>query len=170
MNVQSVSTAFPRNIKLKRKISYKGHYSFKSINPDHGLEAIIYLKAHNKWFEEVAIHESWLGENDDIYLIGSDESYDKYVKSNGSENGDDMSKNQNNGSSEGLPVGSRLELIDIGHGVLDINSTLCIAPATPQNIFTENGPDAMAFLSFLPDGQFSLYEARDHNHRKEPLP
>jgi hypothetical protein len=45
----------------------------------------------------------------------------------------------------------------MGQDVLDSNKTLCIAPSEgqkPQNIFQENGLDAMAVPTSLPNGRF----------------
>lgn len=71
---------------------------------------------------------------------------------------------KDDGSSVGLPVESCYQPMDLGQDVLDSNKTLCIAPAenqTPQNIFTEEGLEAMAFPTLLPDGHNGLFEDRE---------
>lgn len=52
-----------------------------------------------------------------------------------------------------LPVETYIHPIDMRQYVLDSNKTLCIAPSEgqkPQNIFQENGSDAMAFPTLFP--------------------
>lgn len=40
-------------VKLKRKLSYKGHYEYQFVNPLHVQEALRYLKEHNSWYSEI---------------------------------------------------------------------------------------------------------------------
>lgn len=40
-------------VKLKRKLSYKGHYEYQFVNPLHVQEALKYLKEHNSWYSEI---------------------------------------------------------------------------------------------------------------------
>lgn len=42
-------------VKLKRKLSYKGHYEYQFVNPAHVQEALVYLKEHNNWYSEIDI-------------------------------------------------------------------------------------------------------------------
>ena len=182
-DINTVATALPRNIteaqlvkvKLKRKTSYKGHYSFKWINPVNVTDAMRYLKEHNFWYENINIDDSWEEQNVDCELIQPEneencDSDDSDHEESGSHpnQGDESKKDsvnaENDDTTAGLPVESCFQPVDIGQDVLDSSKTLCIAPAenqTPQNIFTEDGAEAMAFPNLLPDGHFGLFESRE---------
>ena len=67
-DLTSVTTSLPRNIhdaqlikvKLKRKLSYKGHYSYQWINPSNVIDAMMFLKESNKWYSDVRIDKEWV--------------------------------------------------------------------------------------------------------------
>lgn len=40
-------------VKLKHKLSYKGHYEYQFVNPLLVQEALRYLKEHNSWYSEI---------------------------------------------------------------------------------------------------------------------
>lgn len=42
-------------VKLKRKLTYKGHYEYQFINPSHVDAALTYLKKHNDWYSDIAV-------------------------------------------------------------------------------------------------------------------
>ncbi len=68
VNTTDVSNILPRNecddkmirIKLKRKLTYKGHYEYKYVHTDHVRNALKYLIRFNKWFGDVEINEQWI--------------------------------------------------------------------------------------------------------------
>jgi len=44
-------------IKLKRKLSYKGHYKYQFVQKSRREKAIVYLKENNKWYKEVTFND-----------------------------------------------------------------------------------------------------------------
>ncbi|KAI4872883.1 hypothetical protein NFI96_009167 [Prochilodus magdalenae] len=47
-------------IKLKRKLTYKGHYEYKFVNPDKIKNALLYLKGHNPFYRDVQFNSDWV--------------------------------------------------------------------------------------------------------------
>jgi len=67
-NVNQVTNMLPRNdgndlllrIKLKRKLTYKGHYEYKHVHTNHVYNALDYLKLNNKWYNDISINNEWV--------------------------------------------------------------------------------------------------------------
>ena len=49
--------------KLKRKLSYKGHYMYDYVRPDKVISAIQWLKANNPLYKDVLINQSWVNDS-----------------------------------------------------------------------------------------------------------
>ena len=47
-------------LKLKRKLSYKGHYLYDYVTPERLLNALRYLKANNHYYKDISINENWI--------------------------------------------------------------------------------------------------------------
>ncbi|KAI4899975.1 hypothetical protein NFI96_003455, partial [Prochilodus magdalenae] len=67
-NITDVTETLPRSenvdlmirIKLKRKLTYKGHYEYKFVNPDKIKNALLYLKEHNPFYRDVQFNNDWV--------------------------------------------------------------------------------------------------------------
>ena len=67
-NVDSVCTMLPRlpsecelvPLKLKRKLSYKGHYLYDYVSPQKLINALKWLKANNPLYADVDIADDWV--------------------------------------------------------------------------------------------------------------
>ena len=46
-------------VKLKRKLSYKGHYEYKFVNKRKLLSALRYLKLNNQYYSDITVNEEW---------------------------------------------------------------------------------------------------------------
>ncbi|XP_006822000.1 uncharacterized protein LOC102807333, partial [Saccoglossus kowalevskii] len=46
-------------VKLKRKLTYKGHYQFKCVKKGNVKNALVYLQKNNKWYEDVKFNVDW---------------------------------------------------------------------------------------------------------------
>ena len=173
-DIISVTTSLPRNIneaqlikvKLKRKSTYKGHYTFRWINPVRVIEAIQHLKQNNYWYENVTIDDAWVFSNEDGDLVKNHSDEDERDSESDIQSEDEPTETSDNSCSNNheTPVETCFQPIDMGQEVLDNNKTLCIAPAenqTQQNIFQEDDSDAMAFPTLLPNGHFGLFENRE---------
>ena len=68
-NVDRVCTMLPRlpsecelvPLKLKRKLSYKGHYLYDYVSPQKLINALKWLKANNPLYADVDIADDWVG-------------------------------------------------------------------------------------------------------------
>ncbi|XP_055081793.1 uncharacterized protein LOC129456714 [Periophthalmus magnuspinnatus] len=49
-------------VKLKRKLSYKGHYEYHFVDTNHLKEALKYLKENNQYYQDIEINEEWVNE------------------------------------------------------------------------------------------------------------
>lgn len=70
-------------VKLKRKLSYKGHFEYQFVNPLYVRESLRYLKEHSSWYSEIdtaedCIHKDLDKENTslDAKNEGTTEQYD----------------------------------------------------------------------------------------------
>ncbi len=79
--LDNVCTVLPRlpsqselvALKLKRKLSYKGHYMYDYVTPEKVLNALKWLKEHNPLYVDVEVDEEWSlhAETDDHDLYSS---------------------------------------------------------------------------------------------------
>ena len=49
--------------KLKRKLSYKGHYMYDYVRPDKVISALQWLKANNTLYKDIKINEGWVNDS-----------------------------------------------------------------------------------------------------------
>ena len=67
-------------LKLKRKLSYKGHYLYDFVRPDKVIGALRWLKDNNPLYKDVAINDNWvqdsLANNSDLFTGLTEESTD----------------------------------------------------------------------------------------------
>ncbi|XP_076870348.1 uncharacterized protein LOC143521406 [Brachyhypopomus gauderio] len=67
-NITDVTEVLPRTenvdlmirIKLKRKLTYKGHYEYKFVNTEKIKDALLYLKQHNNFYRDVTFNNDWV--------------------------------------------------------------------------------------------------------------
>ena len=50
-------------VKLKRDLKYRGHVYFEPIRPHVIYQAMIYLKSHNKFYEDISVAKSLSSED-----------------------------------------------------------------------------------------------------------
>ena len=74
-------------VKLKRKITYKGHYEFQFVDTLHVIWALEYLKSTNVYYKDIDFNEEWVNEfcrqvdeeKEELDSASEDESVDKVV-------------------------------------------------------------------------------------------
>lgn len=97
-------------VKLKRKLSYKGHYEYQFVNPAHVQEALVYLKEHNNWYSEIDIKK-----DSSIKGFSMEESpLDTENEETTEQKDSDHDQQQN-----GIQYDTCLQPVDIGQEVLD---------------------------------------------------
>ena len=67
-------------LKLKRKLSYKGHYMYDFVRPDKVISALNWLKNNNPLYHDIPINDNWvqdsLANNCDLFTDLTEESMD----------------------------------------------------------------------------------------------
>ncbi|XP_049908659.1 uncharacterized protein LOC126395316 [Epinephelus moara] len=69
-NITQTSNVLPRSsmegslvqVKLKRKLTYKGHYEYQFVDPLHVRQALEYLKRTNVHYRDTEFNEEWINE------------------------------------------------------------------------------------------------------------
>nr|XP_043868972.1 uncharacterized protein LOC122758736 [Solea senegalensis] len=69
-NIVETNNLLPRSnmegsllrVKLKRKLTYKGHYEYQFVDPMRIRQALLYLKQNNMYYKDVDFNEDWLNE------------------------------------------------------------------------------------------------------------
>ena len=167
-NINSVTTSLPRSIgsaqmvkvKLKRKLSYRGHQQYEWIHPSKVREAIKYLLKNNSWYSQITKNEIWFDPSSDSDLVQENiDTGDTDVESDNEQESESYDK-----EAQTHPVETCSQPIDIGQEYLDTDEKVfCVAPGEgqiPQSIFHEKGADSMAFPALFPDGKFGFSEER----------
>ncbi|XP_065109326.2 uncharacterized protein [Paramisgurnus dabryanus] len=184
VNTTKMTNILPRNecndhmikIKLKRKLTYKGHYEYKYVHTDHVRNALWYLVKHNKLYSDVEFNEQWvnsLSEPDDIQSNANDEMDDDNVSDKSGDEveeceeleiqpEEDLSfiKEQN-----GLLSDTSLQPVDIGSEVIDqhFHDVLNVAPAegnSPVRLLSDKTNESKCFPVLYPTGGPTFHDAR----------
>ncbi|RXN22993.1 hypothetical protein ROHU_023110 [Labeo rohita] len=151
-NVTEVVNVLPRSenddfmirVKLKRKLTYKGHYDYKFVNSDKIKRALVYLNENNKWYADVEYNNSWTNPLSKIEEIDEatnksdlDISQDMCVDNeHNTENEDEITdETLHDRQQHGLFMDSCLQPVDIAQEVLDqhFDGIMSLAPAEGNN-------------------------------------
>uniref|UniRef100_A0A8C4ZZC5 ATP-dependent DNA helicase n=1 Tax=Gadus morhua TaxID=8049 RepID=A0A8C4ZZC5_GADMO len=185
-NSDVVTSVLPRlenqdlmiRIKLKRKLTYKGHYQYQYVHTQKIQNAIACLKDMNKWYKDIDFNAEW--ENplpEDACSVlkecnpvndtpSAPESSDTTTQSDqvsDDEEADHIYETQ----THGLLLDTCLQPIDIAQEIFDqhFESVLSIAPAegnSPVRLLTDKGNEAKCFPTLFPKGTGTFHDARPH--------
>ncbi|KAK3088416.1 hypothetical protein FSP39_018892 [Pinctada imbricata] len=160
-------------VKLKRKLSYKGHHDFKFVNTSHVYDALQYLKENNKWYKDTEIKQPCLTEENGNLLVSKSDEQSCQNKPNDdttdccTNNGNDGTSSEENEPLEeyGVQYDTCLQPADIGQEVLDhyFDEVYNLAPAegmNPVKMLQEKGNEAKCFPFLFPTGKNSFDETR----------
>ncbi|XP_062584623.1 uncharacterized protein LOC134246317, partial [Saccostrea cucullata] len=195
-DIRKVTTTLPRNIsdesfikmKLKRKLSFKGHHLYQEICPNRIFKALDFLKKRNPHFTEIEIKEDifesgeYLGDDENNSALDSSGSGEKgesepvkeksrnneHTESNTNADYDDPDKEEEEESTEESqdsvpPLDTSLQPSDPAQYFADENpnSIFCIAPAegnTPLKVISTEG---QAFPIHFPTGEKTYTDKRN---------
>lgn len=137
-------------VKLKRKLSYKGHYEYQFVNPLHVQQALRYLKEHNSWYSEIDTTEDCIRKDLDKKETSLDAENEGTTEQNDSEQ--DLQT--------GVQYDTCLQPVDIGQEVLDhyFNDIYNI---NPVRMLQEDGNEAKSFPHLFPNGKNTWTESRE---------
>ncbi|XP_026114512.1 uncharacterized protein LOC113092934 isoform X2 [Carassius auratus] len=178
VNATDVSNILPRNecddkmirIKLKRKLTYKGHYEYKYVHTDRVRNALKYLIQFNKWFGDVEINQQWINSlNEPEENVVDEMEQQDIVEKIDDEN--DLDEQQEEDltyikEQSGLLSDTSLQPVDIGSEVIDqhFQDVLNLAPAegnSPVSLLSDRSNEAKCFPVLYPTGGPTFHDKRE---------
>ncbi|XP_026099002.1 uncharacterized protein LOC113070058 [Carassius auratus] len=178
VNASDVSNILPRNecddkmirIKLKRKLTYKGHYEYKYVHTDRVRNALKYLIQFNKWFGDVEINQQWINSlNEPEENVVDEMEQQDVVEKIDDEN--DLDEQQEEDltyikEQSGLLSDTSLQPVDIGSEVIDqhFQDVLNLAPAegnSPVSLLSDRSNEAKCFPVLYPTGGPTFHDKRE---------
>ncbi|XP_006820870.1 uncharacterized protein LOC100373785 [Saccoglossus kowalevskii] len=154
-------------VKLKRKLSYKGHYQYQFVNDSHIKTALEYLHVNNKWYNNVRFNETWTNplariDEEVEEVCDADDSLSPLANSNSeSHDNEDHEKERH-----GMFHDTCLQPVDIAQEVLDqhFDNIACVAPAegnSPVKMLEDEGNEAKSFPVLYPSGSPTFHDKRE---------
>ncbi|CAM4490552.1 unnamed protein product [Leuciscus chuanchicus] len=170
-------------VKLKRRLCYKGHYQFQTLNMQKVLSALRKLKDIHSEYKDILINAEFSEEemfneheqsandisapDEEMDIENTRQSENTEEQSNENEHNDyndDTAEEQ----SRGLALDTCLQPPDLGQQLLSYNDGIfCIAPAernSPVNTFKIPKLESMAFPVQFPDGKNTFDEPGRAKH------
>ncbi|XP_026112280.1 LOW QUALITY PROTEIN: uncharacterized protein LOC113091073, partial [Carassius auratus] len=181
VNTAVVSNILPRNecddhmikIKLKRKLTYKGHYEYKYVSTDHVRHALSYLVRHNKWYNDVEFNEQWINSlNADDEVENCDDDFEMEEQDVTDKNEDDKVVQDDPEEDityikeqSGLLSDTSLQPVDLGSEIIDqhFHDVLNVAPAegnSPIRLLSDKSNEAKCFPVLYPIGGPTFHDER----------
>ncbi|XP_073694460.1 uncharacterized protein [Garra rufa] len=177
VNTTDVSNILPRNecddkmirLKLKRKLTYKGHYEYKYVHTDRIRNALKYLIRFNKWFSDVEINEQWINSLNEPEGNVVNEMEEQDVVEMTDENDLDEQPEEDLTyikEQSGLLSDTSLQPVDIGSEVIDqhFQDVLNVAPAegnSPVTMLSDKSNEAKCFPVLYPAGGPTFHDKRE---------
>ncbi len=182
-NVTEVVNVLPRTendllipVKLKRKLTYKGHYDYKYVHTEKIKTALAYLKQNNQLYTDVEFNNSWTNNLSKIEEEMNDESNneaDLNICQNMSVDNEHNTENEDEITDEtlhdrqqhGLFMDSCLQPVDIAQEVLDqhFEGIMSLAPAegnNPVRLLMDENNEAKCFPVLFPKGTGTFHDSR----------
>uniref|UniRef100_A0A9J7WX60 ATP-dependent DNA helicase n=1 Tax=Cyprinus carpio carpio TaxID=630221 RepID=A0A9J7WX60_CYPCA len=184
-NVSEVVNVLPRSendfmipIKLKRKLTYKGHYEYKFVNSDKIKTALTYLKENNKWYTDVEFNKTWINplskieeemtdktENNDMDLDNCEDMRINEEQNIDNDDNELSDETLHDRQQHGLFMDSCLQPVDIAQEVLDqhFDGIMSLAPAegnNPVRMLMDETNEAKCFPVLFPKGKGTFHDSR----------
>ncbi|KAK0134798.1 OTU domain-containing protein 4 [Merluccius polli] len=177
VNTTDVTNLLPRNecddkmirVKLKRKLTYKGHYEYMYVRTDQVRNALRYLMANNKWYDDVTWNNEWVNT-----LNGTDEDQEQNINQEEAVNSDDDNAAEGQAEEEltyvkdqsGLLSDTSLQPVDLGSEIVDQNfqDILNVAPGegnSPVRLLSDKTNEAKCFPVLYPLGGPTFHDERE---------
>ncbi|XP_071486145.1 uncharacterized protein [Diadema antillarum] len=149
-------------VKLKRKLSYKGHYEYQFVKKKNVLAALEYLKKNNKWYFDIAIDNEW---SSDLSEENSQAACVKLLDSSETNDDDDDIEDDQDGRLQGTQLDTCLQKVDMRQEVLDqfFDDIICCAPCeknSPVSLLMDESNEAKCFPVLFPTGQPTFHDTR----------
>ncbi|XP_049319588.1 uncharacterized protein LOC125781000 [Astyanax mexicanus] len=176
-NVADAAELLPRSehadlmirVKLKRKLTYKGHYKYEFVHPEKIQNALMYLKNHNKFYSDVKFNNDWI--NPLSNTAEADECDDQSEQAGNEEHTDHTNEDENidetllDRQQHGMFMDTCLQPVDVAQEVLDqhFDGIMSVAPAegnNPVRLLTDESNEAKCFPVLFPKGTGTFHETR----------
>ncbi|XP_048834537.1 uncharacterized protein LOC125709770 [Brienomyrus brachyistius] len=174
-SIPNVAQALPRvndddlmiRVKLKRKLTYKGHYKFEFVHPEKVKKALMYLTENNKFYTNVQFNDDWINPLQktedvppDVSNIHADEEHTEHNMED-----EDMDETLHDRQQHGMYMDTCLQPVDIAQEILDqhFNGIMSMAPAegnNPVRLLTDESNEAKCFPVLFPKGTGTFHERR----------
>nr|XP_021334689.1 uncharacterized protein LOC110440049 [Danio rerio]XP_021334690.1 uncharacterized protein LOC110440049 [Danio rerio] len=166
-------------VKLKRKLTYKGHYEYKFVHTERIKTAILYLNKTNKWYTDVKFNNSWINtlskveeeqinDKSDKMEFDLDACQDMCVdEQHNTENEDEEMTDDtlHDRQQHGLFMDTCLQPVDIAQEMLDqhFDDIMSLAPAegnNPVRVLMDETNEAKCFPVLFPKGIGTFHDIR----------
>ncbi|XP_026187397.1 uncharacterized protein LOC113145179 [Mastacembelus armatus] len=148
-------------VKLKRKLTYKGHYEYQFVDSMHVRQALSYLKQTNKHYKDIDFNEQWVN----VFCPEQDQGPAEEVDVN-SEAGEDVEDELlHDRQQHCMFQDTCLMPVDIGQEALDqyFDNILNLAPAegnNPVKLLSDEENEAKCFPVLFPQGRNTFHTPR----------
>ncbi|XP_037395199.1 uncharacterized protein LOC108432566 [Pygocentrus nattereri] len=173
-NITDVTQVLPRSenadlmirVKLKRKLTYKGHYEYEFVQPENIKNALMYLKEHNKFYSDVQFNNDWINplnkaeeHNDECEEHVYEESTDINFED------ENIDETLHDRQQHGMFMDTCLQPVDIAQEVLDqhFDQIMSLAPGetnNPVRLLTDESNEAKCFPVLFPRGTGTFHDNR----------
>ncbi|XP_072562264.1 uncharacterized protein [Paramormyrops kingsleyae] len=174
-SISNVAESLPRvndddlmiRVKLKRKLTYKGHYKYEFVHPEKIKKALVYLTENNKFYSNVQFNDDWINPLQKTEEVPSDVS-DIHVDEERNENimeDEEMDETLHDRQQHGMYMDTCLQPVDIAQEILDqhFDGIMSMAPAegnNPVRLLTDESNEAKCFPVLFPKGTGTFHERR----------
>ncbi|XP_074521382.1 uncharacterized protein LOC141787083 [Halichoeres trimaculatus] len=173
-NIAQTDNLLPRSnmegslirVKLKRKLTYKGHYEYQFVDPMRIRQALQYLKQVNVHYADIQFNEDWLNDfcrEEDVIDDNTDANKDSCEVSPEIVEDELLHDRQQHCMFQD----TCLMPVDIGQEALDhyFDHTLNVAPAegnNPVRLLCDPSNEAKSFPTLFPEGNNTYHESRQY--------
>ncbi|XP_024120095.2 uncharacterized protein LOC112141236 [Oryzias melastigma] len=154
-------------VKLKRKLTYKGHYEYQFVDTMHIRQALQYLKQNNQYYKDIEFNEAWLNDfcKEELEVNQNEVENEADKKEEKADDGEDELLHDR--QTHCMFQDSALFPVDIGQEVLDqyFEDILNLAPAegnNPVRLLSNRENEAKCFPVIFPDGKNVFHEIRKY--------
>ncbi|XP_033847315.1 uncharacterized protein LOC117393232 [Periophthalmus magnuspinnatus] len=149
-------------VKLKRKLSYKGHYEYHFVDTNHLKEALKYLKENNQYYQDIEINEEWVNE-----FAKEEENEVLNNNSKQTESPDEEDETLHDRQNHCIYQDSCSMPVDLGQETLDqgFEDIINLAPAegnNPVRILSDKDNEAKSFPYLFPSGNNTYHTPRQY--------
>ncbi|XP_076836836.1 uncharacterized protein LOC143482374 [Brachyhypopomus gauderio] len=176
-NMTNVVDVLPRSenidqmirVKLKRKLTYKGHYKYEFVCPDKIQSSLMYLQKHNKFYSNVQFNNDWINPLSKTAEAEENDAYDQCVTEEKHDDGDSENDNidetLHDRQQHGMFMDTCLQPVDVAQEILDqhFDGIMSVAPAegnNPVRLLTDESNEAKCFPVLFPKGTGTFHDNR----------